>query len=691
MSTHNHSIFRPRVLTALALAAIILLGAFLRFYQLGATGVGNEYYAATVKSMLTSWHNFFFVAFEPGGSVTVDKPPLGFWLEALSAYFLGVTGFALALPNALAGTLAIPLLYSMLRKQFGVLAGLSAALVLASTPVTIAAERNNTIDGMLVFVLLLAAWAVWRSVESGQFRYLLLGAFIVGLGFNIKMLQAYMVLPALYALYFFGAKHGWGRRILHLGAATVLLLIVSFSWALIVDAVPADSRPFIGSSTDNTVSELIVGHNGIKRLLGGSGPGGGADDRPLANNPQPDDGGKGAGPALGFAPPRQNRQPGQPPMQPGGPNQANRPGGSNEVGEAGLLRLFSEPLASEASWLMPLALLGLGLTLAVLGRPLPLTGKHLALILWAGWLLPVILYFSFTTGLWHTYYLIMIGPALAALVGATVWALDVIASRRSWAAWQSSLEKDNPVKVGIASAEEPRLAMTQSYGWGLAALLSGITLGFEIFVLSAYPTYFAATSALMIALWLAGMALLWFRPQTWALGLVLVSLLVAPLFWSGLTSFNPQPNVSLPHAGPAMQGQPAKSAAGELLSPTQQKVLDYLLANTAPDAYLAATLDSHGASPFILATGRAVLTFGGFNGGDNVIDLAGLQEMLASGELRFILDNGNLSQKAEIFAWVQTSCQVAQVPGLAQNAQPLSQGPGGPRDQQFTALYDCGN
>jgi 4-amino-4-deoxy-L-arabinose transferase-like glycosyltransferase len=149
---------RKLIVTGL-LALILLLGAFLRFYQLGGTGFGNTYYAAAVKSMLMSWHNYFFVAFEPGGSISLDKPPLGFWVQALSAYFLGVTGFALALPNAIAGVFSVFLVYKLVRRPFGPWAGLAAALVLAIMPVAISTERNNTIDGLLVFVLLLAAWA----------------------------------------------------------------------------------------------------------------------------------------------------------------------------------------------------------------------------------------------------------------------------------------------------------------------------------------------------------------------------------------------------------------------------------------------------------------------------------------------------------------------------------------------------
>ena len=244
-------------------------------YNIESIGDANAYYTAAVKSMLQSWSNFFFVAAEPGGSVTVDKPPLGLWIEAVFAYFLGVSGFSVSLPNILAGVFGIPLLYAMVKKYMGELAGLVAAFVMAITPVFVATNRNNTMDGILVFFLLMAAWAFIRATETGKRRWLLLGAFIVGLGFNIKMMQAFLPLPAFYALYFFGSKEGWLRKIINLGIATVLLLAVSLSWAVVVDLTPADSRPYIGSSDDNTVMGLIFGHNGISRLESTGGPGGG--------------------------------------------------------------------------------------------------------------------------------------------------------------------------------------------------------------------------------------------------------------------------------------------------------------------------------------------------------------------------------------------------------------------------------
>src|SRR3972149_1472544 len=176
----------------LCVLAIILLALALHMYNIEAIGDANAYYTAAVQSMLKSWSNFFFAAAEPGGSVTVDKPPLGLWIEAVFAYFLGVSGFSVTLPNILAGVLGIPLLYAMVKKYMGELAGIVAALVMAFTPVFVATNRNNTMDSMLVFFLLLAAWAFIRATETGKLRWVLLGAFIVGPGFNIKLLQAFL-------------------------------------------------------------------------------------------------------------------------------------------------------------------------------------------------------------------------------------------------------------------------------------------------------------------------------------------------------------------------------------------------------------------------------------------------------------------------------------------------------------------
>src|SRR2546421_7313812 len=114
----------------IALGLILLVSAFLNIFQLDQEGYANLYYAAAVKSMLTGWKNFVFVSFDPGGFVTVDKPPLGFWVQAASAKLLGFGGRSLLGPQALAGVASVALLYWLVRRAFGPLAGLLAALAL---------------------------------------------------------------------------------------------------------------------------------------------------------------------------------------------------------------------------------------------------------------------------------------------------------------------------------------------------------------------------------------------------------------------------------------------------------------------------------------------------------------------------------------------------------------------------------
>jgi 4-amino-4-deoxy-L-arabinose transferase-like glycosyltransferase len=673
-----------RWIVVVTLALIILLAAFLRFYELGAYGIGNAYYGATVKSMLTSWKNFFYASYEPGGSVTVDKPPLGLWVQAVSAFFFGVNGFALALPQAIAGVLSIPLLYFLVKRQFGEWAGLIAALALAIMPAAIATERNNTMDGLLVFVLLLAAWAFIESVRRGRFRYLLLGAFIVGLGFNIKMLQALMPLPAFYALYFFGAPHKWWKRIGHLLAATALLVVVSLSWAVVVDLTPAEDRPYVGSSETNSMLELILGHNGIRRLtsnsiVGSDGPAG------IAGNA---DGPRQLPPNDGTLPPGGMNPPGNPAPPLDGNNQGRRiplqgmvqnlgPAGdgpgdgasrspfSQEVGQAGVLRMFTAPLVDEASWLLPFCLLGLPVLIAVLGMRWPLNEKQLGVILWAGWLLPVVIYFSFTTGLFHAYYVVMMGPPLAALVGATAWALHTINRKHPWR------------------------------GWILIGLLTSATILVQAFAVISTPAYAAAIILTAFLLWMLGFALLalqkWDRTRQVAYALLIASLAVAPMIWSFATTFNPNASAGLPNAGPELNSAARRGGSSDL-SQAQEIILEYLLANTNPDEYLVAAASSHTASPFILATGQPVLTLGGFSGRDDVVSVEQLAAMVAGGEIRFVISDGSLQQqKPEIAAWVQNNCSIVSLPGIAvERSQPI-QGrlPQGP--DQMGQLFDCGS
>src|SRR2546429_4149176 len=266
----------------LVLGGIILISVFMNFFQLGQNGFGS-YYPPAVRSMMDNWHDFFFASYDPGGFVTIDKPPVGFWLQVISAKIFGFTPFSVLLPQALAGVLSVLLLYFLVRRHFGVVAGLLAALALALSPISIVTNRNITIDSTLALTLLVGAWAVLRAAETGRLRWLLLSAVIVGIGFNIKMLEAYLVVPALGLLYLLAAPRSIRKRIGHLALAGLVLLVVSFSWIVAVDLTPASQRPYVDSTQNNSELSLALGYNGIDRLLGrfGGGFGGG----PRANAP----------------------------------------------------------------------------------------------------------------------------------------------------------------------------------------------------------------------------------------------------------------------------------------------------------------------------------------------------------------------------------------------------------------------
>ena len=252
----------------MVLIAVLALSAFLNLYRLTSEGYGNLYYAATVKDMLASWHNFFFASFD-AGFVSVDKPPLGFWIQAASAYLFGFHGWSILLPQALAGVLSVALLYYLVRRSFGPVAGLLAALALALTPISVATSRHNNLESLLVLAVLLAAWAFILAAETGRLRWLVVGGLVMGLlGFNIKMLEAFVVLPTFYVLYLVAAPVGWRRRMIHLGITTVVIVGASLPWVMAVDLTPPAQRPYVGSSSFDTVADLIVGWNGVERLAG---------------------------------------------------------------------------------------------------------------------------------------------------------------------------------------------------------------------------------------------------------------------------------------------------------------------------------------------------------------------------------------------------------------------------------------
>ena len=686
-----------------ALLVVLALSAGLNLYGLANEGYANEYYAAAVRSMLGSWHNFFFLSFDPGGFVTVDKPPLGFMIQTISAKIFGYHGWSILLPQALAGVAAVTLLYYLVRRVWGPLAGLIAASALAVSPISVVTSRNNTIDSLLALTSLLAVWAVTRAIESRAhpLRWLLLTGTFVGLGFNIKMLEAYLVVPALWLAYLLVARSRFVVRVGHLLVATVLLVVVSLSWATVVDLTPASARPYVGSSQTNSVLELALGYNGLQRLLGR----GGTVDTLLSSSSS------GFGGAAG-----------------GGV------GGASENGAKGILRLIDTQLGGQIGWLTPLAVVGI-LVGAWTIRPRrlrfwqlavnptgsgPLRRRRASFVIWGTWFVTMGAFFSIA-GFFHRYYTTMLAPGLMALVGIGIALL--------WRAWQRPGTRAQLVRGG--------------FGWALPLVLLG-TVAVQAHILASYTTWAERLDPLIYGLGIAAavvfvVARLLLRGRGviagWARGAGRVALaaglaavLLSPTVWSAISvgAASNGGNSSMPAAGPSGGGgmgggfgnfgggqapggfgqggtapggatngaQPrtgdreAASTATERgtitgTAPTTDErtsgaaqpagnfgggrggldtqTLNWLIANRGNARYIVAVSSSMSASSAIIQTGEPIMATGGFSGSDPILTAESLAQLVKDGTVRFFLTGGGMGggrsgSGFSVDSWVTQHC-----------------------------------
>jgi 4-amino-4-deoxy-L-arabinose transferase-like glycosyltransferase len=600
----------------LALAGVMLISIFMNFYQLGQNGYGNLYYAAAIRSMLDNWRNFFFVSFDPGGFVSIDKPPLGFWLQAASAKIFGFTPFSIFLPQALAGVLSVLLLYHLVRRHFGVMAGLLAALALAISPISVVTNRNNTIDSTLVLVMLLGAWAVLRAAETGKLRWLLLCAVFAGLGFNIKMLEAYLVVPAYGLLYLLATPRRIRVRIVHLAVAALLMLTISLSWAVAVDLTPAASRPYVGSSQDNSEVSLALGYNGIQRLLGHFGFGLGKAGSTSGNTTrQFPPAGAGSGTFNG----RNFPQPGaggssQNPQGFGNGGSGNG-GGMFNTGNPGLLRLFNEPLGGQIVWLLPMALLGM-LALAWHRRPhFREDRQQQSLILWGTWLLTMAVFFSVAT-FFHQYYLSTLAPAICALFGIGVVVMWQDYRRSGWRGWLL------PLALLLTALEQIHIIVSNpSWGTWLIPLI-------------AIPCALAAV--ILFAARLMPHLRLNARILAPTLCVGLLALMLTSAVWSTIPVLADEAS-SLPVAGAS--GQSGVGLGGRGTADTA--LIRYLEAHRGSAKYLVAVASSNEADAIILETNQPVMALGGFSGSDPILTTAQLATLVKNGTVRYFLLNGS--------------------------------------------------
>jgi 4-amino-4-deoxy-L-arabinose transferase-like glycosyltransferase len=613
------ALVRALTLERMALIGILLLSALLQVVALDQEGYGNTYYAAAVKSMLSGWHNFFFLSLDPSGFLAVDKPPLGLWIQAAGARIFGFSGLSLLLPQAVAAVASIALLYYLLARIFGSGVALLAALALAVTPIAVVDGRNNSPDTLLTLVLLLSAWAVTKATDTGRTRWLFLSAIFVGLGFNIKELEAFLVVPAIAVAYWVGTRTRWWSRLWRLIISGLVTLVVSLAWIVAVDLTPTGQRPYVTDSGTNSELSLALGYNGMGRFLSS-----------IVSRL----------PTVPFLHVKIDL--------------AIVPGISTKIYSPGPFRLFRPVIAEQVGWLLAIAVIGLGFALWRFRVPTLRQEERVGYALWAVWLLSAGAFFS-TARFYHLYYLVILAPAVAALAGVALVGM--------WNAYRDSAVQ--------AKARRYR-GWLLPFGLLATALAQAFVL-FSLFAAGGWPVWIwplvvaialvAASGLVAIhsgaAIHLGARRAIRPRSRLRAAALLAivgtVALLAAPTAWSVVSVAQGNGGDWIPQAGSAqfiassaaeantLSEGPGGGAGGALTYAGSQvpkldpKLLHYLEARQGEARYLVATTTSTFSTLFILQTNASVMTLGGYQGWDRIVTPVQLSRLVSHGVIRFFL------------------------------------------------------
>ncbi|WP_020140876.1 ArnT family glycosyltransferase [Streptomyces sp. 351MFTsu5.1] len=668
-----------------ALLAILVLAGVLYGWNLSGNSL-NSFYSAAVYSGTQSWKAWFFGSLDAGNFLTVDKPPFALMVMGLSCRVFGFGTWQMMAPEIAAALGTIWILHASVKRYFGHVAATVAALVLALTPITVAINRDNNPDTVLVLLMVGGAALALRAVRTDRLLPLIGSAVLFGLAFNTKMLQGWIALPAVFAVYVYASRLGWRRKALNLAVAAVALAVSSFWWATAVSLVPADDRPYIGGSTDGSAWNLIMGYNGLGRVLGGEGNGGG-----------------------------------------GG-------GGGSFAGTAGIGRMFNDVLGGQISWLIPFALLALAAGLVLCGRAPRTDPTRAALVLWGGWLVLHYLTFALAEGTMHPYYTTALAPAVAALCGGggvLLWR----AFRGGDARWSWVLPAGLAVTGVWAVVLLRRATGWNTWLWPAVAVLTVLAVvGLLVFRTAGSATrvrLLAVSVAAAIVAALAGPTAYAVSPAFSATngGMGGANPTAGPSTGGGMGRFGGggrgggpggqlpggtqqgggRANAELPGGNGSGDGQmPSGGGIGELPRNGGQQndgrqngtnpfpgagenpgtrnggtapggtgsprggfggggmggsldsaLISYLEKHQDGAKWLLAVSNSQSAGQLVLSTHKPVISMWGFTGSDRAMTLARLKELVKSGELHYIQlgggggMGGNSSLSQEVTTWVQ--------------------------------------
>jgi 4-amino-4-deoxy-L-arabinose transferase-like glycosyltransferase len=595
------------------LAALLAGTAVLYLWNLGAEGWANTYYAGAVRAMTQNWTAFFFGSTDAGNTVTVDKPPASLWVMALSARIFGLSAWSMLVPQALMGVGAVALLYAAVRRVAGPAGALLAGGVFALTPIAVLMFRYNNPDALLVLLLVAAAYATVRAIERASTRWIVLAGALIGFAFLAKMMQAFVVIPALALAFLVAAPTGFWRRVRQLLAAGLAVVVSAGWWVAIAELWPASSRPYIGGSENNSVLDLTFGYNGFGRIFGqGRGR---MVEAPAGAEPPP--GMEGGGGFGGFG------------------------------GAAGWTRLFGEQVGGQVSWLLPAALVLLVAGLVLTWRTARTDRLRASLLLWGGWTVVTAAVFSFAQGIFHPYYTVALAPGIAALVGiggAQLW--------RRRAMWRARITL-SVIIAGTAAWAVVVLSRTPDFvPWLRWVVIGMAAVAVLALLVGAHRRGLAVVAALAV-LFTGGAAQVAYAADT-------------------ITSTH---NGGNPTAGPATESGPGggmRGARGDGGQPGMAIVIGpdgpgggfgargnssdpelVALLRGAGTTWAAATTSASNSAGLALASDTDVMGIGGFNGGDPAPTLERFQDLVAAGEVRYFIGGGGPGRESGIATWVQ--------------------------------------